>query len=91
MGGKTYVGTGSSKVPKKIYYGNASNQSKKVLKIYVGNPSGKSVRVWPNALLPSAYQQVEYILNSNHSQWIDTGIVPNSDTMIGIEFIVNKY
>ena len=90
MSGKTYVGNSSSKSvrPKKIYAGNGSNLSKAVKVVYVGNSSGKSVEVWRNSTLPDTYQKVEYIYNNGLTQYIDTGIKPNSDTETIIDFLL---
>lgn len=88
--GKTYVGNTSnkSKLPKKIYIGNSSNKSVVCKAIYVGNSSNKSVEVWRNTSLPSAYQKVEYIYNSEYTQYIDTGVVPDyyTTTIVEVEY-----
>ena len=85
--GKTYAGnsSGVAKVPKKIYAGNGSNVAKAVKVVYCGNSSGKAVEVWRNSTLPSTYQKVEYIFNSGGTQYIDTGIVANSDTKSSLD------
>lgn len=87
--GKTYVGnaSGVAKVPKKIYAGNSSNVAKAVKVVYCGNSSGKSVEVWRNSTLPSTYQKVQYIYNTGGTQYINTGVKPNSDTRVEIEFM----
>ena len=85
--GKTYVGnsSGVAKVPKKIYAGNSSNVAKAVKVVYCGNSSGKAVEVWRNSTLPSTYQKVEYIFNTGGKQYINTGILANSDTKVMLE------
>lgn len=88
--GITYLGNSNneSAKPKAIYAGNGSNLSKLVKAIYVGNSSGKSVEVYRNSKLPSAYQKVEYIYNTNGTEYINTGIRANSDTRIYIHFYI---
>ena len=85
--GNTYVGnsSGVAKVPKKIYAGNSSNVAKAVKVVYCGNSSGKAVEVWRNSTLPSTYQKVEYIFNTGGKQYINTGILANSDTKVMLE------
>lgn len=73
--GKAYAGNSSNKsiVPSKVYIGDNSDKSVTVKKIYMGDSNDKSVLVWP-PLIPAAYQQVEYIQNSNLATYISTGI-----------------
>ena len=70
----------TAKKPSKILVGNSSNIAKEVKSIFVGNSSNKAVKVFPN--FPDLYQKCEYIFNSNGTQWINTGIKPNSDTTV---------
>jgi hypothetical protein len=87
--GKTYAGNTSdvSAIPKKIYAGDTSNHSVPCKVAYCGDSNGKSVEVWRNSDLPSAYQKIEYIYNtSGGNQWIDTGVIPNSDTTIYVKY-----
>lgn len=86
--GKTYAGNTSdeSAIPKKIYVGNDSNLSVPCKVAYCGDSNGKSVEVWRNSTLPSIYQKVEYILNSNTTEYINTEVKPNSDTTIYLEY-----
>ena len=85
--GKTYAGNTSdeSVIPKKIYVGDTSNHSVPCKIAYCGDSNGKSVEVWRNSTLPSTYQKVEYIFNTGGTQYIDTGVKPNSDTEIYVE------
>lgn len=90
--GKTYIGneSGESVIPKTIYVGNSSNLSAICKVAYVGNSSNKAVEVWRNSTIPSAYQKVEYIYNTNGTEYINTGVKPNSNTRILLNFkIVN--
>lgn len=73
----------TAKKPSKILVGNSSNIAKEVKSIFVGNSSNKAVKVYPT--FPDIYQKVEYILNTNKTQWIDTNVDPNSDTRILLE------
>ena len=93
MSGKTYVGNSSNvaKILKKIYAGNSSNVAKAVKVVYCGNSSGKAVEVWRNSTLPSMYQKVEYIYNTGGTQYIDTGVKPNSDTTIIVDFTPTSF
>lgn len=93
MSGKTYVGnaSGVAKVPKKIYAGNGSNQAVPCKVVYCGDSNGKAVEVWRNNTLPSAYQKVEYIYNTGGTQWIDSGVKPNSDTTIIVDFTPTSF
>ena len=88
MAGKTYIGNSSGlavELPS-ILIGDDNGLSKDVQKIYVGNENNRSVKVWPNPIIPMAYQQVEFLYNTGGTQYIDTGIKPNSDTTTYIEF-----
>ena len=87
--GKTYAGNTSdeSAIPKKIYVGNDSNLSVPCKVAYCGDSNGKSVEVWRDSTLPSTYQKVEYIYNTGCTQYINTGVKPNSDTRVEIDFM----
>lgn len=74
-----------AKKPLKIYVGNTNNVAKEAKFVFVGNSSNQAVRVYPNKI-PETYQQIEYILNSGHTQYIDIGVKPNSDTRIELTF-----
>lgn len=91
--GKTYAGDVSSEsvTPKHIYVGNTSNLSEECKVVYMGNSSNKSVEVWRNNTLPSEYQKVEYIFNTGGTQYIDTGVKPNSDTTIIVDFTPTSF
>ena len=86
--GITYIGdsNGESVKPKAIYAGDSNNLSALVKVAYVGNSSGKSVEVYRNSALPYEYQKVEYIYNTNGTEYIDSGVKPNSDTRVEITF-----
>ncbi len=88
MSGFTYIGNTSGKSEKlnKSYIGDSNNKSRTVQKIYVGNSNNKSVCVWPIPILPLAYQQVSYIFNTNNTEYINTGVKPNSDTRCWMDF-----
>ena len=85
--GKTYAGNTSdeSVIPKKIYGGDASNHSVPCKVAYCGDGNGKSVEVYRNTSLPSAYQKVQYIYDTNGTEYINTGVKPNSDTRLFID------
>ena len=92
--GKTYLGDSNdlSAAPKRIYIGDENNESVICKAIYVGNGNGKSVEVFRNTALPAAYQKVEYILNTGHTQYIDVGLKPDSNTRIELTFkLVGEY
>lgn len=93
MSGKIYVGndSGVAQAPEKIYIGNGSNQAVHCKIAYCGDSNGKAVEVWRDTSLPSTYQKVEYIYNTGATQWIDTGVKPNSDTRILIKFNQLEY
>ena len=74
----------TAKKPSKILVGNSSNIAKEVKSIFVGNSSNKAVKVFPS--FPDTYQKIEYIYNTNGTEWIDTGVKPNSDTRVEITF-----
>lgn len=91
MAGKTYIGNSSGlavELPS-ILIGDENDLSKDVQKIYVGDENNRSVKVWPSPLLPLAYQQVEYILNTNTTEYINTGVNPNSDTSFSVDFQID--
>ena len=94
MSGKTYVGntSGKSAKPKKIYVGNSSNKATLVKKIYVGNSSNKAVKVWPNSILPDAYQRVEFIRNTNQESYISTDLTSiNNYTTLYFDFAITTF
>ena len=75
-----YVGnsSGLAKEVRRMYVG-VDGVATKVQKAYVGDSNGIARLVWefPTAILPSAYQQVEYIRSTEKQQYIDTGITGN--------------
>ena len=73
----------TAKKPSKILVGNSSNIAKEVKSIFVGNSSNKAVRVYPN--LPDIYQRCEYLYDTNYTEFIKTGIKPNSNTRVVID------
>ena len=90
MAKKFFVGNDNNiaKIPSKILVGNSSNVAKKVTNIFIGDSSNKAVRVYPNSHgLPSAFQECEYIYNTGCTQYINTGVKPNSDTRVEIDFM----
>lgn len=85
MAKNIYVGVNNvAKKPKNIYVG-VNGVARKVKAAYVG-VNGVARKVWPNSILPLDYQQVEYILNSNSTQYIDTEIKPSSSTRVETSF-----
>ena len=90
MTGIPYVGNASGQARKvqEIYVGNGSSQARKAQAVYVGNSSGIAVKVWPTTLLPTNYQEVEYITRSTSSfdhdigTYIDLNLIPDSHTEI---------
>ena len=80
-----------AKKPSKILIGNSNNIAKEVEYIFAGNSSNQAVKVYPSSHgLPSEYQECEYILNSGSTQYINTGVKPNSNTRLKIEYEINK-
>ena len=73
----------TAKKPSKILVGNSSNIAKEVKSIFVGNSSNKAVKVFPS--FPDTYQKVEYIFNTGGTQYINTGVKPNSNTTVYCE------
>ena len=92
MAGKTYIGNSSDRSVElpSILIGDDNGLSKDVQKIYVGDENNRSVKVWPSPLLPLAYQQCEYIYNTNHTEYIDTGIYPDSNTRCWVDVYVKS-
>ena len=87
--GKTYLGDSnndSAKV-KKIYLGDSNNESVRCKVAYVGDSNGRSVEIYRDSTLPAEYQKVEYIFNSGGDEYIDTGILMNSDTTFFLEIM----
>ena len=74
----------TAKKPSKILVGNSSNIAKEVKSIFVGNSSNQAVKVFPS--FPDMYQRCEYIYNTNGTEYIDSGVRPNSDTRVEIVF-----
>lgn len=73
-----------AKKPSEILIGDSNNIAKAVKYIFIGNSSNQAVRVYPTHLIPSEYQECEYIYNVGATQYIDTGVYPNSDTRLQI-------
>ena len=86
MTSKIFVGDSDdiAQVPKKIYVG-VNNVAKEVKRAYVG-VSGIAKQIWPPVYIPDQYQQVEYILNSGGTQYINTGVDPDSNTRFLAEY-----
>lgn len=89
MSGKIFVGNTSNiaTLPKNILVGNPSNIARNVKGIYVGNSQNQAVQVWPNGRVPVGYQEVEYIRSVYKTNTFYTGIKPNSNTRIVIDFM----
>lgn len=88
---KVYFGDSNdlAKRPSKIYVGDENDVARLVQKIYVGGPDGLAHQCWPWRLLPRAYQQVEYIYNTNETEFINAGFKPDSNTRTEMEFYVD--
>lgn len=80
-----------AKKPSKILIGNSNNIAKQVKYIFAGNSSNQAVRVYPNHLIPVEYQECEYIYNTGGTQRIDSGVKPNSDTTIIVDFTPTSF
>lgn len=82
-----YVGNSSNVAvePTKIYIGDSNDTAQEVSKIYVGNVSNKAVQVWPRYKWSDTYQRCEYLYNTNYTEYINTGIYPDSNTRVIID------
>ena len=78
----------TAKKPLKILVGNSSNIAKEVKSIFVGNSSNQAVKVFPS--FPDTYQKVEYILNTNATEYINLNIKPDSNTRSVIKFAIDN-
>ena len=89
---KVYFGDGNDKAqhPKKIYVGDEDGTARLVKKIYAGGEDGLAHQVWPYTLLPKAYQRVEYIYNTNTTEFINIGVYPSSNTRSVIQFAISN-
>lgn len=74
----------TAKKPLKILVGNSSNIAKEVKSIFVGNSSNQAVKVFPS--FPDTHQKVEYILNTNKTEFINLGFKPDSYTRSIMKF-----
>ena len=71
--GKIYAGVnGNAEEIVKIYVGNNAGKARRIRKVYAGM-NGVAELIWEGGILPSTYQQVEYI-ESSGTQYIDTGV-----------------
>ena len=87
MARSIYVGVSSkAKRPSKIYVGGSDGKAHLVKKVYVGGSDGKAHQVWPYVPVGNAYQRCEYIMNTNTTEYINTGFKPNSNTRIELTF-----
>lgn len=88
MDRKLYVGNTNdlAKAPDKIYIGDSNDVARLAKKIYVGDSNNIARQVWPAYKWSEIYQRCEYILNSNRSEYIDTGIYPTNYTRFIIDF-----
>ena len=83
-----YAGNVSDKarLVTKVYAGSISDKARLVTKVYVGDSSNKAVMVYPNShVLPSTFQECEYIFNTGGTQYINLGFNANSDTSISMD------
>ena len=76
--------------PAKIYVGDSNDVARLVSKVYVGGSDGKAHQCWPWKLLPRAYQQVEYIYNTNQTEFINAGFKVDSNTRTEMTFYVDS-
>jgi len=69
-----------------IYIG-VGGKARKVKVAYIGDSQGNAQVIYKSGVVPDGYIPVEYIYN-NHSytNYIDTGIIPNSYTRIIVKF-----
>lgn len=86
MGKEIFVGNTSNIAEKPLIFIGSPNNIAKEPFIFVGNPSNEAVKVYPSNRLPDIYQKVEYIFNVDKTQYINTGIYPNSDTRCVLTF-----
>ena len=94
MSGKIFTGNASNiaTLPKNILVGNPNNIARNVKGIYVGNSQNQAVKVWPSGggRVPEGFQEVEYIRSIYESNSYHTGIKPNSNTRIVIDFMFTE-
>ena len=72
-----------------VFVGNSSSVARKATGVFVGNSSGVAVKVWPTgggSRVPDGYQEVEYIKTKYTNNYYDTGVKPNSNTRVVIDF-----
>ena len=92
MTGTLYAGnsSGFARKVQNIYVGNNSGKAREVGDIYVGNNSGKAVRVWPQTVLPSDYQRVEYITSDQSlhgsKDTIKLNIILDTNTRVVVDY-----
>lgn len=93
MGGNLYIGnsSGVSKIAKKIYVGDPNDQAAEVKKIYVGDPDGLAVKVWPqdSPVIPSEYQQVEYVTPGGNLV-VPTELIPTNNTRVVVDMLLTS-
>lgn len=79
-----YVGGNNDRAsqPSKIYIGDVNDTAQLVSKIYVGNSSNKAVQVWPKLKWDEIYQKCEYLYNTSVKEYINTGVIPDSNTNV---------
>lgn len=94
MAKNIFIGVNNvARKPKNIYVG-VNGVARKVKAAYVG-VNGVARKVWPNSLVPTTYQRVEYIQNASGSTnftelgYIETGYKPNNSTRIVVKFSRN--
>lgn len=71
MTGRTFVGANNkSVIPRRTYIG-INNIARKVSAAYVGDENNKAKKIWPVSVLPSEFQQLEWItFKSNDAAFV---------------------
>lgn len=95
MAKNVFIGVNNTvKKLKNIYIG-VNNTPKRVKSAYIG-VNGAMKQIWPNLLLPTTYQRVEYIQSASGSStnftelgYIETGYKPDNSTRIVAKFSRN--
>lgn len=80
---KTYIGNNNIAYETNKVYTGINNIAKEIKKIYVG-VNGIAQQVYGD-ILPIEYQRIEY-LQSNGTQYIDTGVIHNTGTTAIVDF-----
>lgn len=90
--GKIYAGVSNTAREIKSIYAGVNGVAKSISKVYAG-VNGVAELIWQNAILPSAYQQVEYLLGTG-TQYINTGVYITANSLaiqIDFQLTSNEY